>query len=71
MAANLSDTEGDGEISFCGAIEMAGTITLKFDVIKGGMEKLGMTPQGLSPIYIPGPVQVSSDHILNTLGLRY
>jgi hypothetical protein len=48
--------EGDGEISFCGAIEIAGIITIKFDVIKGGQEKLGMV-NGKSPIFLPGPVQ--------------
>jgi len=49
--------EGDGEISFCGAIEIAGVITIKFDVIKGGMAKLGMHKDGKSPIFIPGPVE--------------
>jgi formamidase len=48
--------EGDGEISFCGAIEIAGEITIKFEVIKDGQKKLGMNG-GKSPIYIPGPVQ--------------
>ncbi|KAI5819389.1 formamidase [Pyronema omphalodes] len=50
---DLHFSQGDGEISFCGAIEMAGVITIKFDLIKGGVEKLGMK----SPIYIPGPVE--------------
>lgn len=50
---DLHFSQGDGEISFCGAIEMAGCITLKFSVMKGGMEKLAMK----SPIYIPGPVE--------------
>lgn len=50
---DLHFSQGDGEISFCGAIEMAGEITLKFTVMKGGMEQLGMK----SPIYIPGPVE--------------
>lgn len=45
--------EGDGEISFCGAIEIAGVITLKFTVIKNGMADLGMK----SPIFQPGPVE--------------
>ncbi|RMZ79643.1 hypothetical protein DV737_g3325, partial [Chaetothyriales sp. CBS 132003] len=53
---DLHFSQGDGEISFCGAIEIAGSITIKFDVIKGGQEKLGMKG-GKSPIYIPGPVQ--------------
>ncbi|KAM0593781.1 hypothetical protein ACHAQF_001756 [Verticillium nonalfalfae] len=45
--------EGDGEISFCGAIEMAGVITINFKVIRDGMATLGLK----SPIYIPGPVE--------------
>ncbi|KAI5364197.1 Putative acetamidase/Formamidase [Septoria linicola] len=50
---DLHFSQGDGEISFCGAIEMAGVITIKFTVMKNGIEKLGMK----SPIYIPGPVE--------------
>lgn len=50
---DLHFSQGDGEISFCGAIEMAGVITLKFSVMKGGMKELDMK----SPIYIPGPVE--------------
>ncbi|OLN87715.1 putative formamidase [Colletotrichum chlorophyti] len=44
---------GDGEISFCGAIEMAGVITINFKVVKNGVADLGLK----SPIYIPGPVE--------------
>lgn len=50
---DLHFSQGDGEISFCGAIEMAGVITINFKVIKGGLETLGIK----SPIYIPGPVE--------------
>ncbi|KAJ5118837.1 hypothetical protein N7448_010543 [Penicillium atrosanguineum] len=50
---DLHFSQGDGEISFCGAIEMAGVITLKFTVIKGGMAKLNMK----SPIFHAGPVE--------------
>lgn len=50
---DLHFSQGDGEISFCGAIEMAGVITLKFSVMKGGVKTLDMK----SPIYIPGPVE--------------
>jgi formamidase len=46
-------SQGDGEISFCGAIEMAGYIDLQVDLIKGGVEKYGMT----NPIFKPGPVE--------------
>ncbi|PWW80552.1 Acetamidase/Formamidase [Tuber magnatum] len=40
-------------ISFCGAIEMAGIITLKFELMKGGVQELDMK----SPIFTPGPVE--------------
>lgn len=50
---DLHFSQGDGEISFCGAIEMAGVITVKFSVMKGGVKQLDMK----SPIYIPGPVE--------------
>jgi formamidase len=46
-------SQGDGEISFCGAIEMAGFIDLHVDIIKGGMEKYAM----VNPIFKPGPVE--------------
>lgn len=46
-------SQGDGEISFCGAIEMSGYIDLHVDVIKGGVEKYGM----VNPIFKPGPVE--------------
>ncbi|KAK0713782.1 Acetamidase/Formamidase [Lasiosphaeria miniovina] len=50
---DLHFSQGDGEISFCGAIEMAGIITINFKVIKNGMAALGLK----SPIYIPGLVE--------------
>lgn len=46
-------SQGDGEISFCGAIEMAGYLDLHVDLIKGGVEKYGM----INPIFKPGPVE--------------
>jgi len=50
---DLHFSQGDGEISFCGAIEMAGVITINFKVMKNGMADLGMK----SPIFLPGPVE--------------
>ncbi|KAI4744285.1 Acetamidase/Formamidase [Aureobasidium sp. EXF-12298] len=50
---DLHFSQGDGEISFCGAIEMAGVITIKFTVMKDGVNHLSMK----SPIYIPGAVE--------------
>jgi acetamidase/formamidase len=32
---DLHFSQGDGEITFCGAIEMAGWLHLKVDLIKG------------------------------------
>src|SRR5205814_2558150 len=39
---DLHFSQGDGEITFCGAIEMAGWLHLKVDLIKGGMAKYGI-----------------------------
>ncbi|KAL9588247.1 MAG: hypothetical protein Q9203_002942 [Teloschistes exilis] len=50
---DLHFSQGDGEISFCGAIEMAGVITVKLTVMKNGMADLGMK----SPMFLPGPVE--------------
>ncbi len=46
-------SQGDGEISFCGAIEMSGYLDLHVDIIKGGVAKYGM----VNPIFKPGPVE--------------
>ena len=46
----LCTLESDSEISFCGAIEMAGIITVKLSLLKNGMEELCAK----SPIYIQG-----------------
>lgn len=50
---DLHFSQGDGEISFCGAIEMGGWIEFGVDLIKGGVAKYGMT----NPIFKPGPVE--------------
>ncbi len=46
-------SQGDGEISFCGAIEMSGYLDLHVDIIKGGVEKYSL----VNPIFKPGPVE--------------
>ncbi len=46
-------SQGDGEISFCGAIEMSGFLDLHVDLIRDGMAKYAMT----NPIFKPGPVE--------------
>ena len=56
---DLHFSQGDGEITFCGAIEMPGYIDLGFELIKGGVEKYGLAranPHG-NPIFKPGPVE--------------
>ena len=49
---DLHFSQGDGEITFCGAIEMAGWLHLKVDLIKGGMAKYGIK----NPIFKPSPI---------------
>ena len=39
---DLHFSQGDGEITFCGAIEMGGFIDLHVDLIKSGMETYGV-----------------------------
>lgn len=50
---DLHFSQGDGEITFCGAIEMGGFIDLRVDVIKGGMETYGVSENA---IFLPGRV---------------
>lgn len=53
-------SQGDGEVSFCGAIEMAGFLDLKCTVIKGGMKILpvvGPSPLSVNPIFEIGPLE--------------
>jgi formamidase len=58
-------SQGDGEISFCGAIEMAGWIDLHVDLIKGGVSKYGM----VNPIFKPGPVEPRYSEYLTFEGI--
>lgn len=46
-------SQGDGEITFCGAIEMAGYLDLRVGLIKGGMAKYGI----VNPIFQPSPIE--------------
>ncbi len=50
---DLHFSQGDGEITFCGAIEMGGFIDLHVDLIKGGMETYGVSENA---IFMPGNV---------------
>ena len=57
---DLHFSQGDGEIIFCGAIEMAGWIHLRVNLIKGGMEKYGIK----NPIFKPSPIAPKYDDYL-------
>ena len=46
-------SQGDGEITFCGAIEMAGWLDIGVDLIKGGIAKYGI----INPIFQPSPIE--------------
>jgi len=46
-------SQGDGEITFCGAIEMAGFLDIRVDLIKGGINKYGV----INPIFKPSPIE--------------
>ncbi|GEL16526.1 formamidase [Pseudonocardia asaccharolytica] len=48
---DLHFSQGDGEITFCGAIEMGGFIDLHVDLIKGGMQTYGVAENA---IFMPG-----------------
>jgi formamidase len=48
---DLHFSQGDGEITFCGAIEMGGFIDLRVDLIKGGMDSYGVSENA---IFMPG-----------------
>ncbi|WP_432545446.1 formamidase [Kineococcus sp. SYSU DK004] len=48
---DLHFSQGDGEITFCGAIEMGGFIDLHVDVIEGGMETYGVSENA---VFMPG-----------------
>jgi formamidase len=48
---DLHFSQGDGEISFCGAIEIAGFVDLGVDLVKGGMEKYGMNRPQHMPMF--------------------
>ncbi|WOQ69344.1 acetamidase/formamidase family protein [Microbacterium limosum] len=50
---DLHFSQGDGEITFCGAIEMGGFIDLRVEIIRGGMDTYGVQENA---IFMPGNV---------------
>jgi len=63
---DLHFSQGDGEITFCGAIEMGGYIDFHVDLIKGGMEKYGVTT---NPVFMPGNVEPRYSEFLSFIGI--
>ena len=57
---DLHFSQGDGEITFCGAIEMAGWIHLRVNLIKDGMSKYAIK----NPIFKPSPITPRYDDYL-------
>ncbi|MEO0796812.1 MAG: formamidase [Verrucomicrobiota bacterium] len=54
-------SQGDGEITFCGAIEMAGYLDIRVNIIKGGMLKYGV----LNPIFQSSPIKPNyTEHLI-------
>jgi formamidase len=65
-AGDLHFSQGDGEITFCGAIEMGGYLDVHVDLIKGGMETFGITT---NPVFMPGNVEPRYSEFLTFVGV--
>ncbi|PKW16943.1 formamidase [Saccharopolyspora spinosa] len=63
---DLHFSQGDGEITFCGAIEMGGFIDLHVDLIKDGMNKFGIST---NPLFMPGNVEPRYSEFLSFSGI--
>ena len=57
---DLHFSQGDGEITFCGAIEMAGWIHMRVSLVKDGMSQYGIK----NPIFKPSPITPKYDDYL-------
>lgn len=58
---DLHFSQGDGEITFCGAIEMAGYLDIRVSLIKAGVEKYAIK----NPIFMPSPLSPNyTKHII-------
>jgi formamidase len=63
---DLHFSQGDGEITFCGAIEMGGFVDMGVDLIKDGMNKYGVQA---NPMLIPGRVEPRYSEFLTFVGV--
>ncbi|MEM9253374.1 MAG: formamidase [Planctomycetota bacterium] len=60
---SMGDThfsQGDGEVTFCGGIEMASWLHVKVDIIKDGVSKYGVK----NPLFKPSPITPKYDDFL-------
>ncbi len=60
VVGDIHFSQGDGEITFCGAIEMAGWIDMQVDLIKDGCNKYGIK----QAMFEPGPVDPNYSQFL-------
>ncbi|TVR42187.1 MAG: acetamidase/formamidase family protein [Planctomycetota bacterium] len=58
-------SQGDGEITFCGAIEMAGYIDIRVDIVKNGVAAYGIK----NPVFKPSPLQPNYTNFLMFEGI--
>ena len=63
---DLHFSQGDGEVTLCGAIEMGGFVDLHVDVIPDGMEKYGIQD---SPAFLPGDPEPRYDEWISFPGI--
>ena len=61
---DLHFSQGDGEISFCGAIEVGGWIEFGVDLMKGRVARYAMTPY-----FKPGLVEPRYSEFLTFIGI--
>ena len=62
---DLHFAQGDGEISFCGAVEMGGHVDIGVGLIKDGMRRYGTT----TPLFEPGRQQPHYTEFLSFMGV--
>lgn len=58
ITGDLHFSQGDGEITFCGAIEMPGYIDLHVEIIKDGCNKYGIK----QAMFEPGPINPNPNY---------
>jgi formamidase len=62
---DLHLSQGDGEITFCGGIEMGGFVDLHVDLIKNGMATYGIE----APVFLPGRTEPHYSEYLTFTGI--